>query len=83
MRIIHTGGFRQDERIQMKGVIYSNVLAAFKSLLDIMKDEDIEFGNELMETHADVLRNARALVGGDQTLLNRLLQQVYPTRLGE
>jgi guanine nucleotide-binding protein subunit alpha len=75
MRIIHTGGFRQDEKIQMKGVIYSNVLAAFKSLLDIMRDEDIEFDNELTETHADVLRNARALVGADYAFRDMKVQQ--------
>lgn len=46
MRIIHSGGFPEDERRQNRAVIYSNMVVAFKVLLDIMKTEQIDFENE-------------------------------------
>lgn len=46
MRIIHAGGFAVDERKQNRAVIYSNMVVAFKILLDIMRAEDIEFADE-------------------------------------
>lgn len=46
MRIIHSGGFPEDERSQTRAVIYSNLLIAFKVLLDIMNAEDIDFERE-------------------------------------
>lgn len=46
MRIIHSGGFPDDERRQTRAVIYSNVVIAFKVLLDIMRTESIEFEQE-------------------------------------
>lgn len=46
MRIIHSGGFPDDERRQNRAVIYSNIIIAFKILLDIMDTEQIPFENE-------------------------------------
>ncbi|PWY90180.1 guanine nucleotide binding protein, alpha subunit [Aspergillus heteromorphus CBS 117.55] len=43
MRIIHSGGFPEDERRQTRAVIYSNLIIAFKVLLDIMRSESIDF----------------------------------------
>jgi hypothetical protein len=43
MRIIHSGGFPADERRQNRAVIYSNLVVAFKVLLDIMQAQDIPF----------------------------------------
>lgn len=43
MRIIHAGGFPHDERRQTRAVIYSNLVVAFKVILDIMKTESISF----------------------------------------
>ncbi|EDN08496.1 guanine nucleotide-binding protein alpha-2 subunit [Histoplasma mississippiense (nom. inval.)] len=54
MRIIHSGGFPEDERRQNRAVIYSNMVVAFKVLLDIMKTEQIDFENE--ETKASSRR---------------------------
>lgn len=42
MRIIYEGGFSEDERRQTRAVIYSNVIAAFKVLLDIMDAGNID-----------------------------------------
>lgn len=46
MRIIHSRGFPEEERHQTRAVIYSNIVIAFKVLLDIMKTEDIDFEHE-------------------------------------
>jgi guanine nucleotide-binding protein subunit alpha len=43
MRIIHSGGFPLDERRQNRAVIYSNLIVAFKVLLEIMQSEEIDF----------------------------------------
>lgn len=43
MRIIHSGGFPTDERRQNRVVIYSNLVVAFKVLLEIMQAQDIPF----------------------------------------
>lgn len=43
MRIIHSRGFPEEERHQTRAVIYSNIVIAFKVLLDIMNAEDIDF----------------------------------------
>lgn len=46
MRIIHSRGFPEEERHQTRAIIYSNIVIAFKVLLDIMNAEDIDFENE-------------------------------------
>lgn len=43
MRIIHSRGFPEEERHTTRAVIYSNIVIAFKVLLDIMNAENIEF----------------------------------------
>ncbi|CAG7994005.1 unnamed protein product [Penicillium salamii] len=46
MRIIHSRGFPEEERHQTRAIIYSNIVIAFKVLLDIMNAEDIDFEDE-------------------------------------
>jgi hypothetical protein len=46
MRIIHSRGFPEEERHQTRAIIYSNLVIAFKVLLDIMNAEEIDFENE-------------------------------------
>lgn len=46
MRIIHSGGFPEDERRQNRAVIYSNLVVAFKVLIEIMQTQKIEFEKE-------------------------------------
>jgi hypothetical protein len=45
MRIIHAGGFPNDERLQTRAVIYSNLVVAFKVLLEIMTTQNIDFND--------------------------------------
>jgi guanine nucleotide-binding protein subunit alpha len=46
MRIIHSRGFPEEERHQTRAIIYSNIVIAFKVLLDIMNAEGIQFDDE-------------------------------------
>lgn len=46
MRIIHSGGFPEDERRQTRAVIYSNIVIAYKVLLEIMRTENIDFKSD-------------------------------------
>lgn len=46
MRIIHSRGFPEEERHQTRAVIYSNIVIAFKVLLDIMNSENIKFDDD-------------------------------------
>lgn len=46
MRIIHSRGFPEEERHQTRAIIYSNIVIAFKVLLDIMNAEGFEFDDE-------------------------------------
>lgn len=46
MRIIHSRGFPEEERHTTRAVIYSNIVIAFKVLLDIMNAENIGFEQE-------------------------------------
>lgn len=66
MRIIHSSGFQEDERVQVKAVIYSNVVIAFRVLLEIMQDEKIEFADEKTKANADAIEDAEADVDANQ-----------------
>lgn len=65
MRIIHTNGFQVDERRQIKAVIYSNMIIAFRVLLEIMQTEDIEFADEKTKVYADLLEDPDADLDAD------------------
>ena len=55
MRIIHSGGFTVDEKQQNRAVIYSNMIVAFKVLLDIMSTENFEFESDKTKVSLDSL----------------------------
>lgn len=55
MRIMHSDGFQEDEKIQTRAIIFSNVIVACKVLLEIMENQKIDFENEATRPHADVL----------------------------
>lgn len=55
MRIIHSSGFQEDEKIQTRAVIYSNVIVACKVLLEIVGNQRIEFENVATQEYAAFL----------------------------
>ncbi|KAJ6011242.1 hypothetical protein N7451_002654 [Penicillium sp. IBT 35674x] len=66
MRIIHSRGFPEEERHQTRAVIYSNVVIAFKVLLDIMKAENIDFEDEKTQAVGELLDKTEPDVGSDE-----------------
>ncbi|KAJ5103364.1 hypothetical protein N7532_003893 [Penicillium argentinense] len=66
MRIIHSRGFPEEERHQTRAVIYSNIVIAFKVLLEIMNAENIDFESEKTQPLADLLDKTEADVGSDE-----------------
>ena len=71
MRIIHTNGFQVDERRQIKAVIYSNMIIAFRVLLEIMQSEEIDFADEKTKVHADLLEDTDADLDADLAFTDR------------
>lgn len=66
MRIIHSGGFPPDERQQHRAVIYSNLVVAFKILLDIMRSENIQFTSEATQPCAQIIEAIESDVDADE-----------------
>ena len=65
MRIINSNGFQEDERIQIRAVIYSNVIIAFRVLLEIMEDEHIDFSNSRTRRYAEMIETTDADVDAE------------------
>ncbi|PLB38523.1 guanine nucleotide-binding protein subunit alpha [Aspergillus candidus] len=66
MRIIHSGGFPDEERRQTRAVIYSNLVIAFKVLLDIIRAENIQYESEKTQPLADLVDSLEPDVGCDE-----------------
>ena len=55
MRIMHSNGFQEDEKIQTRAVIYANVIVACKVLLEIMENQRIPYEDEENIAHAELV----------------------------
>lgn len=65
MRIIHTNGFHDDERRQIRAIIYSNVIVAFRVLLQIMETEGYAFADEKTRVYADLIEGTESELDAD------------------
>jgi len=65
MRIIHSNGFQEDEKVQTRAVIFSNVIVACKVLMEIMKSQDMKFEHDATTIHADLLQELSADVDAE------------------
>ncbi|RMZ89451.1 hypothetical protein DV736_g3315, partial [Chaetothyriales sp. CBS 134916] len=75
MRIIHSSGFQEDERVQVKAVIYSNVVIAFRVLLEIMQDQEIDFADEKTRVHAELIEDTPADVDANTAFRDYRLKE--------
>ncbi|KAI9730809.1 MAG: hypothetical protein M1834_005527 [Cirrosporium novae-zelandiae] len=73
MRIIHSGGFSTDERREVRAVIYSNIVVAFKVILDIMNDDNITFSLPESEKWSNQILSAEHDVGPDEAFPPEML----------
>lgn len=71
MRIIHQRGFPDDERRQVRAVIYSNMIVAFRLLLEIMNTEDFGFADEKTKIHAETIEATEADVDADDAFTDQ------------
>ena len=51
MRIIYSEGFRLDERKEVRQVIFSNMIVAFKIIAEEMRELNLEYENEKSQVH--------------------------------
>lgn len=65
MRIMHSNGFQEDEKLQTRAVIYANVIVACKVLLEIMENQKIDFDHDSTRPHADLLGELNADVDAE------------------
>lgn len=75
MRIINSNGFQEDERIQIRAVIYSNVIIAFRVLLEIMQEEKIEFANEKTKEYAEIIEAKQADVDAEDAFTDESVKE--------
>lgn len=75
MRIIHSSGFQDDERIQVKAVIYSNLIVAFRILNEIMQDEKIDFASDENEGYAELLDGIDADVDAHEAFRDKKVKE--------
>lgn len=58
MKLIHDGGYTQDERDSFKEVIFSNTIQSMRVTLEAMKMLDIQFQNPTNEIHRQMILKA-------------------------
>lgn len=75
MRIIHSSGFQEDERVQVRAVIYSNMVVAFRVLSEIMQDENIEFEDDSRESYAEFLEEVEADVDAHDAFRDKRVKE--------
>ena len=75
MRIIHQKGFEEDERIQIKAVIYSNVIMAVRVLLEIMSDNSIEYSNDNTVAYGEYLEKTSSDVDAHEAFRDGKVQE--------
>jgi hypothetical protein len=66
MRIIHERGFPDEERRQIRAVIYSNMIIAFRLLLEIMNTEEFGFADEKTKIYAEAVEATDPDVDADE-----------------
>lgn len=66
MRIIHDRGFPDEERRQIRAVIYSNMIIAFRLLLEIMNNEAYGFADEKTKIYAETVEATDPDVEADE-----------------
>lgn len=75
MRIIHSRGFQEDEKIQTRAVIYSNVMVACKVLLEIVENQKIQFEHDMTEEYAALIEGVNADTDAESAFRDRQIRE--------
>ncbi len=62
MKLIHSEGYTQDEKIMFKEAIFSNILDAMRSLIDALGTLNIPLGNPDNGKYIEAIKTAGCLV---------------------
>lgn len=74
MRIIHQRGFPDEEKRQVRAVIYSNMIVAFRLLLEIMNTEGFGFEDEKTKFYAEIVEATEPDVDAEEAFSDRELK---------
>ena len=74
MRIIHERGFPDEERRQVRAVIYSNMVVAYRLLLEIMATEEFAFADEKTKIHAETVEATDPDVEADEAFTDESIK---------
>lgn len=66
MRIIHQRGFPDEEKRQVRAVIFANMIVAFRLLIEIMNSEGFGFQDEKTKFHAEIMEATEPDVDADE-----------------
>lgn len=75
MRIIHSSGFQEDEKIQTRAVIYSNVIVACKVLLEIIENQKIAFEHDKTEEYAALIEEVNADTDAESAFRDKQIKE--------
>ena len=65
MKMIHDGGYSNDERESFKEIIFSNTIQSMRVILEAMQVMNIPYSGEKSATHAQVILDLPSQIEGD------------------
>jgi guanine nucleotide-binding protein G(i) subunit alpha len=66
MKLIHDGGYSQEERESFKEIIFSNTVQSIRVILEAMENMGIPLKNEGNKKHVTTILNLPSQIEGDQ-----------------
>ena len=66
MKLIHDGGYSQDERESFKEIIFSNTVQSMRVILEAMENMGISLKSEGNKKYINVIMNLPNQIEGDQ-----------------
>lgn len=65
MKLIHEGGYNEDEKESFKEIIFSNTIQSMRVLLEAMRELGISLGDPANEPYAKVILDMPIQIEGD------------------
>ncbi|CAG8484455.1 2880_t:CDS:2 [Ambispora gerdemannii] len=65
MKLIHDGGYSQEERESFKEIIFSNTVQSMRVILEAMESMGLSLRNESSQKHANVILHLPSQIEGD------------------
>lgn len=65
MKLIHEGGYSEDERFSFKEIIYSNTIQSMRAILSWMQNEEMDLADSNNDHYADLIIEQPAQIEAD------------------